>query len=62
MENFSYEKALEELQQIVADLEKGTVSIDDLSAKTERAALLIEFCKEKLRRTESNVNNLLKDS
>ncbi|MFN7115323.1 MAG: exodeoxyribonuclease VII small subunit [Saprospiraceae bacterium] len=61
MENLTYEKALTELQEIVAALESGTIVIDELAEKTARAAVLIQFCREKLRKTEDQINNLFKE-
>lgn len=61
MENISYEQALAELQAIVNALENGEIGIDELSAKTERAAALIHFCQEKLRQTENQVNTLFEN-
>lgn len=61
MENLTYEQALMELQQIVTALENGTISIDELAEKTTRAALLLQFCREKLRQTETQVNNLFSE-
>lgn len=61
MENLTYEQALMELQQIVTALENGTISIDELAEKTARAALLLQFCREKLRQTETQVNNLFSE-
>lgn len=51
----TYEKALEELQHIVAAIENEAVSIDELSTKTKRAGELIQFCKNKLRDVEQEV-------
>jgi exodeoxyribonuclease VII small subunit len=62
MDNLTYEIAFTELQQIVHDLENGTISIDDLADQTARAATLIQFCREKLRQTETQVNELFKES
>ena len=45
----TYESALKELEQVVADLRNEMVSIDDLTAKVQRAKELIEFCKNRLR-------------
>ena len=59
MKNISYEKALEELQQIVQQLEENAVSIDDITEKTKRAAELIRFCKEQLRAAEDAVERML---
>lgn len=61
MENLTYEKALEELQQIVNALENGIIGIDELAEKTTRAAILIQFCREKLRQTQAQVNDLFSD-
>jgi len=57
----NYAKAFEELQQIVSEIEEGHISVDELSEKVKRAALLINICKEKLSSTEEDVNKILKD-
>lgn len=49
MKELSYEEALAELQTILQDLQKEQVSIDTLSAKSERAEVLLSYCQEKLR-------------
>jgi exodeoxyribonuclease VII small subunit len=54
----SYEKAMQELQEIVDQLQEETIGIDDLSEKIKRAAELIQYCKEKLRATDSDVKNI----
>lgn len=62
MEDLTYEKALAELQGIVNAMESGETSIDDLSAKVERAAELIRFCQEKLRQTDEKINTLFEEN
>ena len=59
--NKTYEEAFEELQNIVKEIESGTISVDLLSEKVKRAGVLIRFCKEKLLRTEQEVNEVLKE-
>lgn len=54
----SYETAWAELQQIVSALQNGSIGIDDLSAQIERAAELVNFCRERLRETEAAVERL----
>lgn len=49
MSELSYEEALTELQTILQALQKEHVSIDALSAKSERAEVLLTYCQEKLR-------------
>lgn len=60
-ENPTYTEAFEELQQIVTEIEEGSISIDELSEKVKRAALLIKVCKAKLTTTEEDVNQILKE-
>lgn len=56
-----YTEAYQELETIVADIENGEISVDELSEKVKRAAELIKICKEKLTSTEKDVNTILKD-
>ncbi|MGV3767876.1 MAG: exodeoxyribonuclease VII small subunit [Chitinophagaceae bacterium] len=56
-----YTTAFRELQEIVAELEKGEVSVDVLSQKVKRAAQLIAVCKLKLTQTELDVQEVLKE-
>jgi exodeoxyribonuclease VII small subunit len=57
--NFSYEAAREELENILAELENGETGIDDLAAHVRRASELIRLCREKLRKTEKEVQDIL---
>lgn len=60
-QNLTYEKAYSELQAIMSDLQNDEISVDDLSAKVERAAELIKFCKGKLSTTEKRVKDIIED-
>ena len=57
----NYTEAYEELQNIVSEIEGGEISVDELSGKVKRAALLIKICKNKLTSTEEDVNRILKE-
>lgn len=57
----TYSDAFDELQQIVADIEDGEISVDELSQKVKRASELIAVCKKKLTSTEEDVNQILKE-
>ncbi|MFY0256140.1 exodeoxyribonuclease VII small subunit [Chitinophaga sp. 30R24] len=59
-EQLTYEAAYSELQLIAAEIENEAVSVDLLADKVKRAAVLIEFCQQKLRATETEVNNIIK--
>lgn len=62
MENntLTYELAYGELRKIAAEIENESVSVDVLAEKVKRAAELIDFCQQKLRSTEQDVNNIIK--
>ncbi len=57
----NYTEAFDELQKIVSEIEDGKISVDELSEKVKRAAVLIKICRAKLIATEEDVNSILKD-
>ena len=57
----TYTSAMTELQDLVQGLEDGTVDIDALPKAVERAATLVQFCRQKLRNTEDALEKLLTD-
>lgn len=60
-ETINYTAAFNELRGIVAEIEEGEISVDELSAKVKRAAQLIKICRNKLTSTEEDVNKILKE-
>ena len=61
MSSDNYTAAFEELHRIVSEIEEGSITVDELSAKVKRAAELINICKTKLATTEEDVNKILKE-
>lgn len=61
MSELNYTHAFEELQDIVAEMENGKISVDALAIKVKRAAELIKICKNKLTETEGDVQKILSD-
>ena len=57
----NYTEAFEELQGIDLEIEQGEISVDALSEKVKRAAILIKICKAKLTSTEEDVARILKE-
>jgi len=57
----NYKDAFTELQGILTEIEKGEISVDELSEKVKRATALIKLCKLKLTTAEVDVNALLKE-
>jgi len=57
--NLTYDSAMAELTTIIRDLENEAISVDVLAEKVKRANELIRFCKERLLKTEAEVQGLL---
>jgi exodeoxyribonuclease VII small subunit len=57
----TYDSAVEELTAIIRELEDETISVDLLGEKVKRAKALIKFCRERLLRTEEEVQGLLEE-
>ena len=55
---FSFEKALEELQQIVSSLETGNVSLDASLGLYERGVELVRLCNRRLEEAGQRVDAL----
>lgn len=55
----SYRDSLEEVEQIIEEMETGTIDIDQLTDKISRALLLLSDCKKKLKKSEDEIRNLL---
>lgn len=60
MDTLTYDAAFRELQKISDEIESESVSIDVLAARVKRASELITFCQSKLRDTEAEVSNIIK--
>jgi exodeoxyribonuclease VII small subunit len=61
MTSLTFEKALAELEQIVAKLEKGGISLNESLALFEKGVKMSRFLKSELDKAERKVEVLLKD-
>jgi exodeoxyribonuclease VII small subunit len=59
--NLSYSEAIAEVESIVERIENNELDIDELAKNVKRVAELIKFCKAKLKSTEEEVEQILKD-
>ena len=57
-ENIKYEQALAQLETIVRKMEANEYDIDELAAKLKTAQRLIVFCKDKLTKTEAELQKI----
>lgn len=60
-EDLDFESALERLQKIVEDLEKGGLSLDKTLAEFSQGMKLLKFCHQKLDKAEKKIELMLKD-
>lgn len=58
-ENITYSSAMERLEAIVNEIENGNLDIDLILDKIKEAQKLAAFCKNKLYKTENEVNKIL---
>ncbi len=59
--DMTYEEALAKIQDIVVELEQKEVSIDELIKKVDMAKQLVDFCQEKLTKTEKDIEKIIED-
>ena len=57
-ENLKYEEAFAQLQDIVRKMESDEYSIDEIAVQLKTAQQLIKFCKDKLTKTEQEIQKI----
>ncbi len=57
----TYTQAAERLDEIVRQIEAGTLALDELSAKVKEATELVKFCKKRLLETDESIEKLLEN-
>lgn len=57
----SYKEAVAELESILKQMQSPDCDIDKLSDYTAKALKLLKYCKERLMKTDSEVQRLLND-
>ena len=61
MTKLSFEKALEQLEQIVHEMESGRLPLESALKKFEEGIKLSRFCSQKLEETEKRINLLIEN-
>ena len=57
--DISYSDAIAEIETILARIDKGEMDIDELAEKVKRVTVLLDFCKKKLRSTETEIEKIM---
>ena len=55
----SYSKAIAEITDILSQIEKGELDVDELTEKVRRVTFLIKTCKSKLMSAEKEIETIL---
>ena len=58
MEEMKYEEAVHQLEEIVQKMENGEYSIDEIAVQLQTAQRLIKLCKDKLTKTEQEIQKI----
>lgn len=59
MKEIKYEEAVHKLEVIVDKMERGELDIDSMAAQLKEAQELVKLCKQKLKRTDNEIQKLL---
>ena len=59
MKEIKYEEAVHKLESIVDKMERGELDIDSMAAQLKEAQELVKRCKQKLKRTDEEIQKLL---
>ncbi|UCD15933.1 MAG: exodeoxyribonuclease VII small subunit [Candidatus Omnitrophota bacterium] len=59
--SIKYSQARDELNKILQDLESERIDVDEVSIKVSRAIELIKLCRQKIDKTELQVNKIVKE-
>jgi exodeoxyribonuclease VII small subunit len=57
----TYNEAISEIEEILEKIEHEELDVDELAEKVKRVSLLLKTCKDKLLRTNEQVEQILKE-
>lgn len=57
----TYREAITEVEEILTSIENDELDVDELADKVKKVTQLLKFCKDKLYKTQEEVENVLKD-
>jgi exodeoxyribonuclease VII small subunit len=61
-EKISYSDAVAEIETILEKIEGGSLDVDALAQKVSRVTDLLKICRERLHKTEAQIDTILKES
>ena len=61
-DNITFEAALEELEKLIAEMEAGSLPLEELVSRLERGNALNAYCRGKLTQLEGRIEKLTRDN
>jgi exodeoxyribonuclease VII small subunit len=61
MADVKYKKAIERLDEIIANIESDDIDVDELSLRVKEAVSLIKLCKSKIDKAEMEVKQVVEE-
>lgn len=58
-EKISYNDAVAEIESILDNIEEGSLDVDALTEKVSRVTELLKICRDRLHRTEAQIDKIL---
>ena len=58
-EKISYEASIKEIEEILEGIENGNLGVDELAQKVSRVTELLKICRDKLYKTEAQIDKIL---
>ena len=56
-----YGEAMQEMEEILSRIENEEMDVDELSSTVKRVSFLVKVCRDKLFKTEAEVEKILKE-
>lgn len=57
----TYSEAISEIEEILEKIENEELDVDELAEKVKRVSVLLKICKDKLTKTNEQVEQILKE-
>lgn len=57
----TYNEAISEIEEILDKIENEELDVDELAEKVKRVSTLLKICKDKLHKTDDQVEQILKE-
>jgi exodeoxyribonuclease VII small subunit len=61
-QKISYDDAIKEIESTLEKIEGGELGVDELAKKVGRVTELLKICRDRLHKTEEQIDKILDDS